>query len=148
MDLRLGDELRDTRISLVSIQQLMSNNSSIVQHPGSLFQGRPFLSLLVTLKEGAGSLHITLSSSSLPALFCEFDKQFDKQELTWAFYVLNKHRDTRTTLAKCETSKKHRGSAVQGCVTCLQSRLHREITVRAIRKGCGRSMLAFQHTLR
>lgn len=69
----------------------MSNNSSIIHHPG-LFQDQPFLS--TDFNKKSGSLRITPSYSGLPALFCEFDKQFDKQELTCGFHVLNKRQDT------------------------------------------------------
>lgn len=50
---------------------------------------------MVPPSDRVGSLRVALSHRHPPALFCEFDKQFDKRTLTRTFSVLNKHQDTR-----------------------------------------------------
>ena len=68
---KIGDEsLERFNVLEASRLVLMSNNSSIIHHPG-LFQDQPFLS--TDFNEKSGSLRITPSYSGLPALFCEFD---------------------------------------------------------------------------
>lgn len=68
----------------------------------------------VLFKELAYSLHIIQSYSGPWAFFCEFDKQFDKRELTGAFWVLSQHRDNSQDLlsGNGKTSRKVSGEVL------------------------------------